>query len=70
MSTSRAKYRHGTVCVCGKPAEVPVKVTWANGPRTYWYCVECAEGIVEFVGSTEIDMEAEARLIPQDQADG
>lgn len=57
---SHARYRHGSVCVCGKPAEVPVKVHWKSGDRTYWYCVECAENTVEFVEGVEIDMEAEA----------
>jgi len=57
---ARAKYRHGQVCVCGDRAEVPVKVHWKSGDRTYWYCVGCAEGIVEFTNGTEIDMEAEA----------
>jgi len=41
-------------CPCGEPADTRVRVDWANGPRTYWYCSECATDVEMFVAGTEV----------------
>lgn len=40
-------------CVCGELAVAIVEVHWADGDRRYWYCRECADGILETVDGTE-----------------
>ena len=36
------------MCACGeRTVATRVKVEWADGPRFYWYCQECADDIVE-----------------------
>jgi hypothetical protein len=46
--------RSGRPCVCGQPATTDVVVHWADGPRTYRYCEECAEDIAETIDGTEL----------------
>jgi hypothetical protein len=41
-------------CVCGEPTDTRVRVDWADGPRTYRYCAECASDIEQYVGGTAV----------------
>lgn len=41
-------------CPCGEPATQSVVVHWANGPRTYRYCENCAEDICENLEGCEL----------------
>jgi hypothetical protein len=44
------------MCVCGeRTVAARVSVEWADGPRLYWYCHECADDITFAIeGATEV----------------
>jgi hypothetical protein len=41
-------------CPCGEVADTRVRVDWADGARTYWYCPECATDIENYLDGVTV----------------
>lgn len=42
------------LCPCGEYADHIVRVQWADGPRIYHYCAQCADDIQYAIEGAEV----------------